>query len=215
VKLISGVVFAACLFAQDKGTALGEHVAAALRQDTTPADTESAAYVRRVALRVAPAGLQVEIELRIGAIGGSPVEPVWVPGHVFVPARLLILAKSEAELAGALAHAMAYSTERGNGPIPVVGGNKLDPATNMRADRRAIAQMAAVGYDPRALLDFLGRKAPLGRERVAAMEEALAAIPPSAAWIENTSDFIRAQERARLALLPKPPARPSLFRNDR
>jgi len=193
---------------------LGEHVAAEIRKGTVPADPDSWEYVDRIARRVATPGLPLQLELRMSWAGEPPLGALWAPGHLFVSTRLLILARSEAELAGALAHAIACSTERGAGSIPLIGCNPFDSATRIRVDRRAIAALAAAGYNPRALLDFVARNAAWDKLRIAALEDDVAAVLPRAAWIENTSDFVQARERARRALTATP-TRPTLFRKDR
>jgi predicted Zn-dependent protease len=120
--------------------------------------------------------------------GGSTHEPLSVPGgHIFVPASLILAARSEAEFAGMLALAMAHVAERhgtrtaergqGNlytklvfigGGMGMGGGNddrsplpvaylSIARANELHADRVAVQAMAAAGYAPAALIGYIRR----------------------------------------------------------
>jgi predicted Zn-dependent protease len=206
VKLWIGIALAMCVSAQDRLELLGEQVARDIRQRTVPADPAIQEYVRSVARRVQPAGSQWVVETVAGITGGmSNVWPAWMPCHVFVSSDVVASTRSEAELAGVLAHAMAHRAER-KGAMIVATGEAIHSAEEIRADREAIAGMAAAGYDPRALIDYVGRTVPRSSRRIEAMKEARSAIPPRAEWIQNTAEFEKARALARPAPLKRKPS---------
>lgn len=118
--------------------------------------------------------------------GGSTCAPLALPGgYVFVPVQLILSATNEAELAGMLAHAMAHVAQRqdlhqrvpqaqlASIPLIFMGGalgddNEMVPASflpaqhqhELDADEAAVHAMAAAGYDPHALLDYIKRMQP-------------------------------------------------------
>ena len=117
------------------------------------------------------------------------LEPAALPGgFVFIPVRVLQVAESEAQFAGALAHAIAHiacrhgtrtatrngivglATERLNAKVASTPGktNMAIPlgflqfarAFEREADSIAVAIMVQAGYDPAELVQFLERSAP-------------------------------------------------------
>jgi beta-barrel assembly-enhancing protease len=152
-------------------------------------------------------------------------EPVAFPGGpVFVPTSLIRAARSEDELAGMLAHAIAHIAAR-HGTKMATRGEILDQATipliymggwtgyamrqgaaiaiplgflkfvrqfELQADGLAVQTMAAAGYDPQALVNYMERVLPgdaappspmsaLPRHdaRLEALRKAVEAIPAS------------------------------------
>ena len=118
-------------------------------------------------------------------------EPAAFPGgFVFVPARLILAAKDEGELAGMLAHAIAHVAARHGTqqasraeilhtiPVVYVGSaagsaiprdNTLvlpmklrakSRAYELEADRLAVGIMSAAGYDPAAFVRYVEREQP-------------------------------------------------------
>lgn len=203
--------------AQDKEAALGERVAAQIRARTTPADSAVQAYVEALARRLMPPGISLRFEVVRENPGGKLREPVWAPGHVFVPEALLTASRTEAELAGMLALAMVEAGERRPDQVIVVGPD--GPNRGAGAYARADGIAAAAGYDPAALMDYISREQPEQEtsrtERIAAMRQEIASQPVRTEWIESSAAFQAAQERARAELAGPPARRPSLFPRDR
>jgi predicted Zn-dependent protease len=153
-------------------------------------------------------------------LGGSTHEALSIPGgHIFVPAFLILAVDNEAELAGMLAHSMAHIAERhgtrmaergqvGNSstiPIIFIGGwitgpgaapfvpagfLKIQRGYELDADRVAVNMMAAAGFDPAALIEYIRRTQraltaksekysvlPPREERISALEAAIASLP--------------------------------------
>jgi predicted Zn-dependent protease len=227
MRLLAMIVLAAGVCAQDRQAALGEHLASEFRRSTVPFVAVEP-YVRAVAKQLTPPGRHWEFDVIGDDAGGRTFEPVVFPGYVFVPAKLLMMTGSEAELAGMLAHAAAHLLEP---PSKLMVASRDDSvpfgfvaearARELEADRQAVRSLANAGYNPQALMDYLRRvqppaspknsRLPALAERIAAMEGETAAIPPRTEWRESAERFADAQERARRLLL-KPLRRPSLFR---
>lgn len=189
--------------------------------------------------------------------GGSTHEPISVPaGHIFVPAFLFLAAESEAEFAGMLAHSMAHVAERhatrmatrgpaakhgqvanlilAGGPgdcdgalipaeyLPILRNDELD------ADRIAVNTLAAAGYDPVALRDYVRRTQrastarsgicsvlPPREERISALETALVNLPNTGRWSSGEFNAIRNRVRELTAPRPSAPRKPpTLLRED-
>jgi predicted Zn-dependent protease len=172
----------------EKQMAAGERMAREYRKHTKPLEGEAEEYVRRVARTLLGPDEHWQFELIKNDVGGATREPVTFPGYVFVPARLLIMTGSEAELAGMLAHAIAHLE------------NGSDEAA---ADRRAADIAAAAGYDPRALAEYL-KRVPRFEARAAAVEAAARTHTPRD-WKESTGAFADAQEfvRRKAVAVPK------------
>jgi predicted Zn-dependent protease len=173
-------------YTRDKEIALGQRLASEFRQKTTPLDIVAASdYVRRVGDKLAPqfsGGWTYRIETIREDPGGSTHEPSAFPGGpIFVSVELLRAARSEAEFAGMLAHAMAHVVARHwtrsatkaeltmedpsdglwsrgafSEPVPM-GLPASQRAMESEADYWAVKAMAAAGYDPSGLASYLGR----------------------------------------------------------
>jgi predicted Zn-dependent protease len=207
MKAWLGLVLCACGCAQVVDQAKWDALADQLRRSGEPVEGDVQAYVRRVASRVA-AGEKWSIEV-IGGGLGEGMFAAWVPGHVFVPARSLQSAKSEAELAALLAHAMSHRIAPGLG-IPAAGEG-VNLSEEIRADQGAVARMVKAGYHPQALWDYLERVVRVVPvERLRAVEAAVREAPSRPEWIEDTSEF--AEMRARVAGPARPQRAPSLYR---
>jgi hypothetical protein len=147
-------------------------------------------------------------------------------GFIFVAASLMQEARNEAEFAGMLAQAMAHVSERHGtrmatsaenanastipllfmGAWPGVGDRDhllvpfgfldLRLTFEIAADRLAVRMMEGAGYDPSALLRYIDRAQPSRDERIAALEQAIQALPP-ATYSSPNEEFQRIQEEVR------------------
>ena len=210
----------------DKEAALGERVASDIRKHTTPG--AAAQYVRGLGERLKPPGTTWQFDVVRDDIGEPAHDAIAAPGgYVFVPEKLILAAGSEAELAAMLADAIARIIEHKPGTpwISSISAGVVSPHDRdlvLRADRRAVEMLATSGYDPAALLDYVKKNQPENppayshlpprAERVAAIQEALAAIPPRTEWIESSAAFVAAQDEVRRARPNRPAKPPSLFR---
>lgn len=172
-------------YTRDKEIALGQRLALEFAQKTTPLDIASATdYVRRVSANLAaqfPGGWTFRVETIREDGEGSTHEPTAFPGgSIFVSVELLRAAKSEAEFAGMVAHAMAHVAARhwtrlatkneltmGNPsggrwlgafsePVPR-GVPAFQRSAEREADYLAVRAMAAAGYDPAGLASYVER----------------------------------------------------------
>jgi predicted Zn-dependent protease len=151
-------------------------------------------------------------------------QPLVLPGgYIFVPLSLLLAANDEAEFAGMLAQAMARRPlqikNNGAGTIPIVfvggwGDSLLIPSAEvdqwrsmeLQADTSAAVAMSRAGFDPAALVRYMERLQPPDRRysafpprasRIAALEQTIRDLPPSAHM--QSDEFYRIQELARPA----------------
>ena len=196
-----GFAIAACLVAQDREAKLGEIVAKDIRRRTEPAGRSIQEYVRQVAVRVVPDAARWSVEAVVGEVAVGPLA-IHPPGHLFVPVRVLALARSEAELAGVIAYAVA-----GGGQFRVITPDRPAESARPEPASRAAEMLAAAGYNPRALADYISR---VEKWRNVQPPE----MPPGH-WIENTSAFVDAQARVRALDPARPPRQPSLLREKR
>lgn len=125
---------------------------------------------------------------------------------MFVPAPLILSTQSEAEFAGMLARAMTpfRLVTPATGSIPVV----YTAPFALEADRNAVQMMAAAGYDPSALLDYVSRTA-RGRareERTAAITAAIRGTAPLGEWEVSTAEFARIRAELTPASRRPPPS---------
>ena len=167
-------------------------------------------------------------------LSGPTHEPLSLPGgYLFVPAGLILAARNESEFAGMLAHAMAHVVARhgtrqatratimGMADIPLIytggwvlqGGEPPIPlvllsfqrAFESEADRLAVIAMARAGYDPNALVRYIGRVQPANQNRtemrspvptravrVASMEQTIRELPSRS--YTSSDDFVSVQE---------------------
>jgi predicted Zn-dependent protease len=175
--------------------------------------------------------------------GNALREPTVVPGgHIVVSNELITTAGDEAELAAMLAHVLAHASLRHGmisdpSTVPLVfdGGRSdgLSPifppkevrARELQADLLAVQVLSESGYEPAALLRYVQRRQPdatMARvfsalppkaDRVAALEQAIAALPPRT--YSESSEFPAIQAEARRLVAPEPPPefrRPTLRR---
>jgi len=160
---------------KEKELALGAALASEFRKHVTPAaNPDCNSYAEALAKRLARDGRTDvwHIEVVNEDLGGSTHEPTVFPaGYVFVPAVLFVTAHDEAEFAGMLAHAMAHILERHGfrqtagtpayfvmGPTMPLGQVREQRKFEIEADRRAVGMLAAAGYDPEALLQYIRRE---------------------------------------------------------
>jgi len=182
--------------ASEKEAALGAVLAAQVRRQTTSLGLASVdRYVENLGHRLAVQMPNAPQDWKLNVIrdheDGSTHEPLSLPGGwIFVPAQLILVADSEGELAGMLAHAMAHVAERqgirqtpGDAtlfatiPLVFVGGPaifggddehrlvpvgwlKMQRQYELEADELAVRTMVAAGFDPRSLLYYIARVQP-------------------------------------------------------
>ena len=157
-------------------------------------------------------------------------------GHIFVPASLILAARSEAEFAGMLAHAMAHVAGRhssrlatrgelvnpasiplfglgtwefgGDETLIPLGFRKFMRTFELEADGLAARAMARAGYDPAALVRYIGRMQadstaqeevistlPARGKRLAALEQVIAGLGERA--YSSSGGFQRIQDELR------------------
>ncbi len=211
-------------YSTEKEAALGEQLALQTRRRTTPlglADVDD--YVEKLGRRLAAHMPNAPENWTFSVItdqrGGSTCEPLSLPGgFIFVPARLILAADNEAELAGMLAHAMAHIAEHqairqatraevaqlASVPLIFVAGTagfagddqyvtmpiaflKTHRQYELDADRVAVGAIAAAGYDPHALPNYIRRMQAKTMNR----PEELSALPPLAMRLSNLEQAIQ------------------------
>jgi beta-barrel assembly-enhancing protease len=169
---------------------LGAELAAQVRSQSALVDKVTVnRYVSRVGNKLAAVlpdrGRQYTFTVVDRNLGGSTNEPLALPGgYVFVPVNLLLAARSEDELSGMLAHAIAHIEARhGTRQATRAQAVNLTPAAVLfvssptaadssllpgpllnleqsfekEADVIAVAIMARAGYDPEALASYVAR----------------------------------------------------------
>jgi predicted Zn-dependent protease len=152
-------------------------------------DTAISRYVGRVGNKLAAVlpdkGIKYTFTVVDRNLGGSTNEPLALPGgHIFIPANLLLAARSEDELSGMLAHSIAHIAARHGTrqatragvtnltPSPMMfvsspaaaddswlpaGLLSLEQAFEKEADLLAAGIMTTTGYDPEALASYVAR----------------------------------------------------------
>jgi len=174
-------------YSVEKEAALGKQLAASfLKSGTLLENDELAAYVRSVGTRLvgklepsAPYTFTITSEWQ----DPPPLEAYGLPGgQVIVPSSLILAARDEAELAGALAHPIIHNAarhairSRGQlgqlGPIPLVyvgtfgqatplllpvGLLQVQRANESEADQMVVRLMSDAGYDPAGLEHYVER----------------------------------------------------------
>ena len=207
-------------YSVEKEAALGASLARNVRQSTTAIESPLVRdYVQRIGGRLAAQLTNPPFSYSLSLIaddrGGPTHEPLWFPGgYIFVPASLILTARNDAEFAGMLAHAMAHIAERhGFRPTPsgkislwVIAGDddSLFPMAfqsirrgyETEADVLAVKMTSGAGYDPEALVGYIGRTQPAdSREsRIAGMENAIRDLPPKAYPPGSMDEFARVQD---------------------
>ena len=185
-------------YSVEKERALGEKLVEEYRRTARVIDdAEVKAYLNDVGQRIAAKAQGPPFTYTFELIDDDQIllhEPVAFPGGaVFVPASLILAAKSEDELAGMMAHAIAHIAAR-HGTKQATRGELVNQATiplifmggwagyavrqnqaigiplgflkfmrqnELAADTLAVQSMAAAGYNPAALADYVERVQPL------------------------------------------------------
>jgi predicted Zn-dependent protease len=205
------------LYSIEKEQALGAQLANEYRRGVTVIDDAAVkAYLddlgQRLAARAKGPPFTYTFEL-VSDDGIVLNEPVAFPGGmVFVPTSLIRAARSEDELAGMMAHAIAHIAAR-HGTKLATRGELIDQATiplifmggwtgyamregaaiavplgflklvrqsELQSDALAVQTMAAAGYDPRALVNYMERLLPAD----AAPPSPMSALPRRDARLE-------------------------------
>ncbi len=237
--LASSFVFLAALTlsAQDRDQeiALGTRLAGEIREQSRPVESPAAvAYVnaicRKLATNLPDPGVPYSLELIGGGwYAGLSQEPLALPGgHIFIAIDQITAAQSEAEFAGLLAHSMAhiakshFSHQSGRIVWPTLRADR--GRFEFEADLLAIKAAADAGYDPAGLVRYLDRQKrkpgtsssyfapPPIPERVAALENAIRALPALAYQSSDPGEFVRIQQAARLASALDSSNAPSIHR---
>jgi beta-barrel assembly-enhancing protease len=176
------------LYSSEKESALGAELSAQARsQYSVVSPATVGQYIDRVGRRLAAALPATNVVYRFAVVedrlGGSTNEPLALPGgSVFVPASLISDSRSESELAGMLAHAIAHVAARHGTRLATraevehveflpatylnlgllengdSGLRELQRSFETEADRVAVAMMTAVGYDPTAFATYIARQ---------------------------------------------------------
>ena len=173
----------------EKEAALGLHLAAEVRRRTTALENLPIQnYLDRLGQRIAAQFPDPKPPFSFNAIAEDPCpsmhEPVALPGgYVFVPAALFLAARSEAEFAGMLAHAMAHIAKRHgvlsapgdvvtavDAPLVFFGGwavrcsepgplglKASQRSDELEADLLAVQTVAKAGFDPKAPWRYVER----------------------------------------------------------
>jgi beta-barrel assembly-enhancing protease len=170
-------------YSKTEEISIGRQMARQFRGDTTPlGNTVVSDYVNRVGAALAaqmPGGWAYQFEVVRENGDGVTLEPVAFPGGpIFISADLIAAARSEAEFAAMLAHAMAHVAERNwtknatrgellrTGAQPPPPGDAAPAPLSMiqfqrsferQADYLAINAAAAAGYDPEGLATYVER----------------------------------------------------------
>jgi predicted Zn-dependent protease len=205
-------------YSREKEAAFGAQLAQEVRQRTTSLDSVAVRdFVeqigRKLTAQLPDAGISYTFTVIADDVNGSTHEPISLPGgYIFVPASLILTSQNEAECAGMLAHAIAHVAARhgtrqatraeaagvplvftggwvGNGGAVPLGFLSFQRAFEAEADAVAVQMTWSAGYDPRALVRYIGRVQPestkpnafsplRSREsRIASMEKAIQELP--------------------------------------
>ena len=184
---------------QDKDAALGERMAAEVRRETKPiANATVRDYIDRLGRKLSPAHFSFE------PILDDRREPLALPGGiVFVTSTSILKARDETEFAGVLSDAMCQKPAGGwLGPLPK-GMQEKAKVSAIEADRKAVRMASDAGFDPAGLLRYLERLEPRPEERIAALREAVRALPAHPDSPNPEFPMVQAAVRA---LMPPPPS---------
>jgi predicted Zn-dependent protease len=198
-----------------KQAALGAQMSAELAKSATLiSDPAVRAYVSEVTAKLGGRNLLLTLQVT-DSDNGRTHEPIWLPGgYMFISAELIRNARSEAEFAGMMAHALAHeigddsiriarATPSGipfiiagsEGALAPVGYAAHLRPFELEADASAVKMLSAAGYDPIALYDYLSRVEPRDIERMDTLTRTIAELtPPSGPVVVDSSDFRRIQE---------------------
>jgi len=233
MKLILAVLFSGLLaFGQgtvpEKEAALGQQLAASFLASNPPIDDAAVqGYLDRLVQKISPAGSDFRVTLIANDPCAALHEVTSLPGgSVFVPAALILAARSESELAGMLAQSLSLlsveAPRESNGGLIFVNlgcvEHQIGKTTHERvikADALAIEALSRAGFDPEGLLSYLQRMRKPDRDsRVNAMRLVMQGMPksePSA----NDAEFAAVQEQVRnlTQLRPASAKLPTLWRD--
>jgi predicted Zn-dependent protease len=175
-------------YSKEKEAALGASLATDVRKNITIVESATLSqYVDRIGRKLAAvlpdSGATYTFTVVEDSLGRSTHEPLALPGgYIFIPANLLLAARSEAEFAGMLAHAVAHVAARHGTRLatraqvadlvllPVLslnlgsleGGDErlrdLQISFEIEADRLTVALMAGAGYEPEAFANYIARQ---------------------------------------------------------
>jgi beta-barrel assembly-enhancing protease len=210
-------------YSKEKEAQLGAALAEQVRQKTTAIKNQAAQdYIdglgRKLAAQLPETPFPYTFELVADRPDGDQVathEPLAMPGGIiFVPASLIQAAKSEAELAGMLAHSMVHVAARHGTrmatrqellsqaaiPLVFVGGpmggaagpmafRQSQRGLELQADQMAAQTMARAGFDPAALGAYISRVEPPDATRQQGLYDAM---PTSFRRIAKLDETIRA-----------------------
>lgn len=204
-------------YSKEKEIALGAQRAAETRQRTMPlASTVAGDYVSRTGARLVAQIEDTGFPYNFTVVVDDVSQMALPGGPIFVPARLFSDTRSEAEFAGVLARAIAqvanrHGTRRATreeiigAPPTSLGLLAHRRSLELEADRLAVWMMAAAGYDPNALVEYIARTQPGGSEvfsplparekRLAAMRELIATLPARAYTAGEEFPAIQAEVR--------------------
>jgi predicted Zn-dependent protease len=168
-------------------------------------------------------GLDCSFTVMADDTDGGIHEPIALPGcAIFVPARLVLEARSEAEFAGMIAHAIAHralphgtaeilyptlDAQRGLFPGSMA---KQQRSRELQADTIAVQAMAKAGVDPEGFVQYLDRVQPSPAQghvasplpdrhsRIEALRAIIASMP--ARHYSRGTEFPAVREELRSAL---------------
>lgn len=228
---------------QEKQAALGAQLAAQVQRRSTPLSRpDASAYIQNLGQQLAAQYPSVPADFwKFNLINNPPndvtLEPISLPGGwIFVSSQLILATRSESELAGMLAHAMAHvlnqppprqtPAEISNlSAIPMAYFNGLLPRAalpmhrenELAADRAAIQTMSAAGFDPTALLNYIARVQPADDDdlsplpqfstRVANLQESIQALRATSPQSHPVSDQSLSAIQAEIQAFVPPPSK--------
>jgi beta-barrel assembly-enhancing protease len=200
-------------YSEEKETQLGAARAEQVRQKTTAIKNQAVQdYIdglgRQLAAQLPETPFPYTFEVVADRPAGDPVathEPLAMPGGViFVPASLIQAAKSEAELAGMLAHAMAHVSARHETRMATrqqILSMSTTSLANMGGPAGQLAQTGATMAAQTGTMKFQ-REFELQADQVAAQTMARAGYDPTAlvAYIRRTEPPVATQPQAMSAM---------------
>lgn len=184
-------------YSLEKERALGAQLAAEYRRSVTVIENAAVnAYLTDLGRRIAARSQGPDFTYTFELVDDNTLlneAPAFPGGAIFVPAQLILAARSEDELAGMMAHSIAHIAARhgtkqatkgeissmGTGPLIMIGAwtgyatrQGLAPAvplgflqfrraSELQADSLAVQAMAAAGYNPASLADYVERTQPV------------------------------------------------------
>jgi predicted Zn-dependent protease len=184
-------------YSLEKERALGAQLAAEYRRSVTAIESAAVnAYLTDLGRRIAARAQGPDFTYTFELVDDNTLlneAPAFPGGAIFVPAQLILAAKSEDELAGMMAHSIAHVAARhgtkqatkgatstiGSAPLIMMAGwtgyairqgsalavplgfLQFQRASELQADSLAVQAMAAAGYNPASLADYVERTQPV------------------------------------------------------